>query len=133
MIKLTTFELRPTAQTSSPTEPIVVGIPIQKGRLFCLDDLRLIREDGAEVPAYFEKSASWPDKSIKWIVIYFQVGRTPPDQTSFSVFVDSNRKTDKEYESGALAIHREGQTSCAWILARRSSFYELTESFYLNR
>lgn len=59
----------------APSEgaPLTVGIPFPKGALQSPDHVRLLREDGSEVPAQVTEVTTWEpaDPSVKWIWVFF--------------------------------------------------------------
>ncbi len=66
-------------------EPVTFGIPIPKG---LLKDPRLMRltagQDGS-IPLQTEVLAHWPDGSIKWMLLDFQVSLSAGEQVQYSL------------------------------------------------
>ena len=58
--------------TGDETFPVTGGIPIARGRLVDAKFVRLIL-DGQPVPVQTDTLAFWPDGSVKWLLIDFQV------------------------------------------------------------
>lgn len=53
-------------------EPVTAGIPLPKGALERIENVRLLR-DGREIPAQFRAAGLWrPDESIRWLLVDFQ-------------------------------------------------------------
>ena len=53
--------------------PICWGVPFPEGALHSPDDVRLLGPDGEEMPCAVRETARWPDGSVKWILVQFQV------------------------------------------------------------
>jgi len=52
-------------------EPVTASIPFARGALTGADHLR-IRDAGAELPAQKRVLSSWPDGSVKWLLVHLQ-------------------------------------------------------------
>lgn len=57
-------------------EPITSGVPFAEGRVTDAGLLRL-EQDGREIPAQFLVTARWPDRSIRWVLVDFQLDLPP--------------------------------------------------------
>ena len=53
--------------------PLTRGAPLPQGVIFEIVGLRMSAPDGANVPAQFRVLSRWPDGSVKWVLIDFQV------------------------------------------------------------
>lgn len=53
-------------------QPVTSGIPFAKGILSSASKVRLLK-GGAEIPAQFLRTAVWPDGSVRWLLVDFQV------------------------------------------------------------
>ncbi|MHC4916820.1 MAG: RIFT barrel domain-containing protein, partial [Planctomycetota bacterium] len=51
--------------------PFRCGVPFPKGKLKDAVSLRLLSAAGEEIPCQVEKTASWPDGSVKWVLVDF--------------------------------------------------------------
>jgi len=49
--------------------PICGGIPLGKGQLYTIENLELVDSQGVQIPAQTKIMATWPDKSIKWLLL----------------------------------------------------------------
>lgn len=53
-------------------EPVTTGVPVPKGELDSVDEVRLLR-DATEIPAQFRAAGLWwPDQSIRWLLVDLQ-------------------------------------------------------------
>ncbi len=73
--------------------PVTSGVPLPEGALKNPDNVRLI-SDGMELPLQTEVLSSWPDGSVKWLLLDFQLSLKPGDE----------RKLELEYGSGIERI-----------------------------
>lgn len=53
-------------------QPVTSGIPFAQGALSSSSKVRLLK-GGAEIPAQFLRTAVWPDGSVRWLLVDFQV------------------------------------------------------------
>jgi len=53
-------------------QPVTSGIPFAQGVLANVSKVRLLK-GGAEIPAQFLRTAFWPDGSVRWLLVDFQV------------------------------------------------------------
>lgn len=53
------------------SEPVSTGIPLPRAAVKDLSTLCVTGPDGAAVPAQFETLATWPDGSVKWVLVDF--------------------------------------------------------------
>lgn len=116
-----------TIEAHAPGAPITVGIPFPQGALYAPDHVRVLTEDGTEIPSQITEVTSWApaDSSLKWIWVFFfaddgntyeleygpDVERTaPPDERV--IFVNNQRPYGvTEITTGPLRLHvakREG-------------------------
>ena len=53
------------------TWPVTFGVPFPRGAVRSVKNMRIVTTDGAEVPAQFEKTATWhsPDGDVKWVLV----------------------------------------------------------------
>lgn len=58
---------------NSPGAPQLFGIPFPEGALDSPDNVRLVNEDGVEVPSQITEVSTWEpsDNSVKWIWVFF--------------------------------------------------------------
>ena len=65
--RVVALELR--AAPPAASVPIRTGVPFPAGALASLNQLRLEASDGREVPAQFDTLATWPDGSLKVVLV----------------------------------------------------------------
>lgn len=53
------------------SRPATVGVPLPRGRVPLLAQLRILDRTGAAVPAQFETLATWPDGSLRFVLADF--------------------------------------------------------------
>jgi len=53
-------------------QPVTSGIPFAQGVLVNVSKVRLLK-GGSEIPAQFLRTAVWPDDSVRWLLVDFQV------------------------------------------------------------
>jgi hypothetical protein len=53
--------------------PVTTGVPLPKGVIVSADQCRLTDETGHELPLQSRTLAHWPDKSVKWLLLDFQL------------------------------------------------------------
>ena len=58
-------------------DPLTHGCPFPRGALHHPDQVRLTRADGEELPLQTTTLATWPDGSIKWLLLDMQVDLPP--------------------------------------------------------
>ena len=58
-------------------EPVSAGVILPRGAVRDLGALRLSGPDGQPVPAQFETTGSWPDGSVRWLLVDFQADCRP--------------------------------------------------------
>ncbi len=65
-----------TIDNASPGAPITLGIPFPVGALHSPDHVRVIGENGQEIPSQITEVTTWgpADNSIKWIWVFFFAG-----------------------------------------------------------
>ncbi len=88
-IRLTVDE--PT-KTGRQNWPVFSGIPFSKGELARPNDLRLVDENAAEIPAQFQTFCSWPDGSVKWLICNFRANTRPEKPVVY--FLETGSKSD---------------------------------------
>ncbi len=65
--------------------PITFGLPLPKGGLYDLANMRVLAPDGGEVPAQFTATAFWPYDSLKWVLIDFQTKLAAKENADYAV------------------------------------------------
>lgn len=57
--------------------PLTGGVPLPQGAVKSLDQLRVTNAEREEVPRQFKVTATWPDGSLKWVLVNLQADVTP--------------------------------------------------------
>ncbi len=70
--------------TSKTSEPITSGVPFAQGALANAGLARML-SGGAEVPAQFLTTATWPDGSVRWLLCDFQTDLAASGSSSFTL------------------------------------------------
>ncbi|MHC4177883.1 MAG: exo-rhamnogalacturonan lyase family protein, partial [Planctomycetota bacterium] len=65
--------------------PVTSGVPLAQGALKDAAAAALFTADGREVPLQTEALARWPDGSIRWLLLDFQVDLNAKQMKSFSL------------------------------------------------
>jgi hypothetical protein len=65
-----------TVEKNAPGSPQLFGLPIPQGELYSPDHVRVLNEQGNEIPSQITEVSTWEpvDKSIKWIWVFFFSG-----------------------------------------------------------
>ncbi|MBW7996440.1 MAG: hypothetical protein FVQ81_07730 [Candidatus Glassbacteria bacterium] len=85
------FELTLTAREDAGftrrSEPVTTGVILPRGIVSDISALAIVDGSGKPVTAQFEKTASWPDGSVKWLLVDF-VANCPSDGTARYTLTD---------------------------------------------
>ncbi|HIQ21990.1 MAG TPA: hypothetical protein EYH34_12270 [Planctomycetes bacterium] len=65
--------------------PVTSGIPLSQGVLSDPSACALFSASGSEVPLQSEALARWPDGSVRWLLLDFQVDLAPGERKTFSL------------------------------------------------
>ena len=65
--------------------PLRRGVPLPRNELNSTSNIRLLNPAGDEHPCCVKESARWPDGSIKWILIDFQVSIGPQESEIYKI------------------------------------------------
>ncbi len=77
--------------------PVSGGVPLPPGKLKTLSHVRVTGSDGHPVTAQFKMLAYWPDKSVKWLLVEFQLQRSEENPVYYLEFGPAvNRPTGPE-------------------------------------
>lgn len=62
-----------TVEKNQPGSPQLFGLPIPQGELYSPDHVRVINDEGQEIPSQITEVTTWEpaDESIKWIWVFF--------------------------------------------------------------
>jgi len=69
----TTLRVQERAGVTRDNSPVTSGLPFPEGAIFSADNLRLEDEAGQESPLQAIVTSRWPDGSIRWALLDFQV------------------------------------------------------------
>lgn len=92
-------------------ETVSSGVPFPEGRLFSLKNVRLLDSDRNEVVCQFRKLARWKDKSVKWVLLDFQVD------------VDKDKEKVYYVEYGENVVNKGYRTTLS--VSSRKGFFEI--------
>ena len=83
-----------TVQRHAEGAPLEFGVPFPKGVLQSPDHVRVLAEDGREVPSQVTEVSTWEpaDASVKWIWVFFFAGRE--DRYTLEYGTDVRRSRD---------------------------------------
>lgn len=70
--------------------PVSSGVPFAQGALRDTEAVALFEEDAEEIPLQTEVLASWPDGSVRWLLVDFQVDLAAGETKTFNLRRDSN-------------------------------------------
>ena len=65
--------------------PLRRGVPLPRNELNSTSNIRLLNPAGDEHPCCVKESARWPDGSIKWILIDFQISIGPQESEIYKI------------------------------------------------
>lgn len=78
--------------------PVSRGVPLPEGLLQNIDDVWVANANGERVPAQFCVLGQWPDGSLKWVLVDFQVDISAHGESSYFVRWDNPAKAvDKSF------------------------------------
>ncbi len=110
--------------------PVRWGVPFPQGRLASPETVRLCNEAGREIPCAASVSAWWPDRSVKWLLLQFQVTLAP--QTSLTYTVEYGSEARRTERASPLRVEEDGdrlvvQTGLLAFSVSRSRFSGIEE------
>ena len=74
--------------------PVTSGIPLAAGELADAETTALFDEHGREVPLQTEALARWPDGSVRWLLLDFQVDLDPHETRKYQLRHDPEVQRD---------------------------------------
>lgn len=86
--------------------PVRWGVPFPKGRLASPETVRLLGPEGQEVPCAVSVSAQWPDGSVKWLLLQFQITLEP--QTRATCTVEYGPGVHRTDRPSSLSVQEAG-------------------------
>jgi uncharacterized membrane protein len=87
-------------------EPVLSGVPIPRGELASPGQARLTDGAGAVVPCQITSTGSWPDGSVKWLLLDFQTSVPPRNAASF--VLEYGNAVAGSVPTAGLTVTREG-------------------------
>jgi len=66
-------------------EPVTVGIPLAKGKVFNLADLALYNAGNERIPLQSEVLARWSDGSVQWVLLDFRADVAPKTTSEYAL------------------------------------------------
>ena len=82
--------------------PVRWGVPFPKGALQSVDRVRLLNPDGAEHPCDISETACWPDASLRWVLLDFQLTLGPQETAVY--YLDYSQNTERSDYSSPLVV-----------------------------
>ncbi|MBL8025558.1 MAG: hypothetical protein JNL74_04060, partial [Fibrobacteres bacterium] len=95
-------EINNWSDVARTNEPVTAGIPLPKGTVYNLSDLRITDASGTTIPAQFKPLSKWwgeklsgkkSESSIKWVLCDFQTTSTSKGSTPLFVKTDASTVT----------------------------------------
>ncbi|HUU27675.1 MAG TPA: hypothetical protein VM123_07675 [archaeon] len=114
------------------SEPVTLGISLPRGVVTDLSRLSVAGPDRVPVPAQFEPLATWPDGSVKWVLLDM-LADCPSRGTNQYLLRDTGEQPDRRpvlklTESGDKVVVETGVLRC--ILDRKR--FDLFDTVYLD-
>lgn len=88
---MTAFIVRESSMLGRQGEPVTIGIPLPKAYLKEGESLTLVEGHGTVIPLQTTMSAYWPDRSVKWALLDFQVNLRAGEEKSYRVAVQAGK------------------------------------------
>lgn len=91
--------------------PVTSGVPLPEGSVFPdkaagQPPLRLRDDKGREIPAQFKVLSRWPDGSIKWVLLDFQV--SVPEERELPIFLEDGGQGNVKVSPLKIIEDKEG-------------------------
>lgn len=90
--------------------PVDGGVPFPKGALWSESNVRVVRADGAPVPAQLAVRSRWghaPETSVRWLGVHFQPDTAPawwPDRQDVRYFLEFGPEVKPAASPGKLKV-----------------------------
>lgn len=88
--------------------PVSTGVPFAKGELKSARNVRALDAKGKELPSHADVRATWPDGSVKWVLMDFQTDIGPMERRHFAVDFGP-RVRRKAVDAPVRVTHRDGE------------------------
>lgn len=128
-IPLTAYEFEGYTRRS---EPVTVGVILPGGTVKDLNNLSLIAPNGKTIPCQFATTATWPDGSIKWLLVDF-IADCPAKGTS--IYTLTHSRTGEKPATPLELRQKAGRVNVETGPARfilDSERFDLFSSVYLD-
>jgi hypothetical protein len=86
-------------------EPVSAGVILPRGSISDLSTLTVTAAGGITVPAQFETTSTWPDGSVKWLLVDFKADCAANANASYSL----TDRVGKSAPSTALKVDQDGK------------------------
>jgi hypothetical protein len=67
--RLSSIRLAETQGLPREREPVHIGVPLPRGRMFEASECYLVGPRGEPLPHQFRVLAAWPDRSVRWLLV----------------------------------------------------------------
>jgi len=94
---LTNIIIEETAGIDRTNEPVTVGIPFPKGMLKDTSVLGLMDPESGHLPLQTKILATWPDNSLKWVLLDFQTSIKAQATNELSLIEDESENTPSNH------------------------------------
>ena len=101
------LHVREPSGTARTCYPITSGVPIPRGVLMSTDHVQLTNPSGDEMPLQVGRAATWPDGSIKWMHLDFQVDLAANEEKVYTVSFGEN--VHRSAPRSSLEVHDRGK------------------------
>ncbi len=115
------------------SEPVSAGVILPRGAVSELGALSVTTAAGKAVPAQFEATSTWPDGSVKWLLVDFEADCAANSSAAYTL---SNRGAGAAAPATALRVEHDstGVTIITGPLRCRlsSAAFDLLDEIYLD-
>jgi hypothetical protein len=91
----TNIQIRNTYNRTMPRVPILYGVPIPEGKAATAAHVGLVDEKGKALAVSVEKVAQWPDGSVRWALLDFQLDLAPHQRVNLNLTFEKSKKPAK--------------------------------------
>src|SRR5699024_1190726 len=96
MSKIVDLSVANTQKLNRNNEPVSTGVPLPRElQIEDAQKLKLLDENGDQVPAQFQPLAWWTDqKTVKWLLVHFQADLPQQSSTKYTLQYDSESEVN---------------------------------------
>ena len=96
-----------TVENNTPGTPQLFGVPIPEGELYSPDHVRVLDNNGNEIPSQITKVTTWKpsDNSIKWIWVFFFT----EEGKEYSVEYGADIRNARDYDQKLIVKNNQRQ------------------------